>query len=118
MMRVIEIGDILKTWVLRLKENKILRNMILLGLLIVLYCLPQDWSYLELIYVMILFLIAFISTYIEKESISKGLFLSLYVTSIIVIVSLATVSLFPAISSINLIVVMGFTGFLCTYLIG
>lgn len=107
----------MEAWLLILKESKTLRNVILLALFFLLYFLPEDWKYIEIVYATILFLIAYFSTYIEKDSIWKGLFLSLCVTGIIIVVALTTISLFPAISTFNLIIVMGIAGFLCTYLI-
>lgn len=101
-----------------IRTNKKLQNILLLGLFGLILILPEEHIMGDIAILLIIFLIAYISSYLKVVPVWKGLFFSALVTLIIVAVFLGTITLFPNISIILLMSIMALAGFLSTYLIG
>jgi hypothetical protein len=102
----------------RIRTYKGLQNILLIGLFGLIFILPEESILGDIAILVIIFLIAYISSYIQVVPIWKGLLFSVLVTLIIVVVFLGTITFFPNISVILLMCIVAITGFLCTYLIG
>ncbi|WP_079505118.1 hypothetical protein [Mesobacillus jeotgali] len=102
----------------RIKEHKGFQNILLLGLFALIFILPEENIFGDIAILLIIFLIAYISSYINVVPVWKGLFFSVLVTLIIVIVFYGTITLFPNISILLLMCIVALAGFLSTYLIG
>jgi hypothetical protein len=102
----------------KIKLYKVFQNILLLGLFALIFLLPEENIFGDIALLLILFLIAYISSYINVVPVWKGLFFSVLVTLIIVVVFLGTITLFPNISVILLMCIVALAGFLGTYLIG
>lgn len=101
-----------------IRTHKGLQNILLLGLFGLIFILPEEHIMGDIAILLIIFLIAYISSYVQVVPVWKGLFFSALVTLIIVAVFLGTIILFPNISIILLISIIALAGFLSTYLIG
>jgi hypothetical protein len=101
-----------------LRIRKGLRNLIIILLVGLVYFLPQPYVLTDIAYVLIIFLIANLSSYIETDPLWKGLLYSSIVTLIIVAVFLTTITLIPQIPYVLLLVIVGLTAGLSIYLIG
>ncbi|MBT2681767.1 hypothetical protein J7E38_22675 [Bacillus sp. ISL-35] len=101
---------------IRMRKN--LQNLILFMLFALIFTLPGNHIFGDIALMVIIFFIAYISSYINIVPFWKGLLYSFLVTLIIVAVFLATITLFPTISNLLLMAIIALTGFLCTYLIG
>ena len=69
-------GDFMTKWLEKIKMQKGLRNLILLALFVLMFILPEQYVLTDIAYLLILFFIAYISTYIETTPIWKGVFFS------------------------------------------
>lgn len=101
---------------IRMRKN--LQNLILFMLFALIFTLPENHIFGDIALIVIIFLIAYVSSYINIVPVWKGFLYSFFVTLIIVVVFLATITLFPNISYLLLMAILAITGFLCTYLIG
>jgi hypothetical protein len=108
----------MKKWFKQLCARRKIQNCILFVLFVMLFILPEQYIYTDFAYVIILFFIAYISTYIKTEPIWKGLLYSFCVTAIVIAVFFTTLSLFPHIPYILLLIIVALTGLLSTYWIG
>jgi|UPI0005D0EBE2 hypothetical protein len=108
----------MKKWFRKLRTQPKIQNRILLVLFVMLFILPEQYIYTDIAYVVILFFISYISTYTNTEPIWKGLLYSFCVTAIVIAVFLTTLSLFPHIPYILLLIIVAVTGILSTYWIG
>jgi energy-converting hydrogenase Eha subunit B len=105
-------------WIEQVRKRKGLQNLILITLFGVLFFLPEQYILTDIAYVLIVFLIAYISSYLQTDPIWKGLFYSLIVTLIVVVVFLSIITLFPHIPYMLLLVIVAVTAGLSVYWIG
>ena len=108
----------MKKCIEQIRIRKGLQNLILISLFGLLFILPEQYVLTDIVYVMILFLIAYISAYIQMSPVWKGLLYSLIVTLIVVVVILSIITLFPHIPYILLLVIAAVTAGLSIYLVG
>ncbi|OLS35574.1 hypothetical protein BTR25_19390 [Bacillus sp. MRMR6] len=102
-------------WLDELRIRKGLRNIIIIFLVGLVYFLPQPYVLTDIAYVLIIFLLAYLSSYIETDSLWKGLLYSLIVTIIVVVVFLTIITLFPQIPYVLLLVTVCLTTGLSIY---
>ena len=102
----------------KIRTHKGLQNILLLGLFSLLFILPGESIFGDVAIGLIIFLLAYVSSYINVDPVWKGLFFSFIGTLIIVAVFLGTITLFPNIPIILLMCIISLAGFLSTYLIG
>lgn len=105
-------------WIEQLKMRRGLRNFILLALFVLIFTFPELGALTGIVYLLILFLISYISSYIETTPIWKGLFFSFLVVVIAVIAFLTIVTLFPHIPYVLLLIIVAIIAGLSTYWIG
>ncbi|MBQ6445957.1 hypothetical protein KGR20_10160 [Cytobacillus oceanisediminis] len=108
----------MKMWLENLRRKKGQQNLFILILFGLFFLLPEQYLLTNFAYAIILFLIAYISAYIEIDPVWKGLLFSLIVTLIVIVIILSIVSLFPNIPFLLLILVTIITAGLAIYWIG
>jgi len=107
----------MKNWIEQIRQNKRLRSVIFILLLGLVYFLPQPYVLTDIAYVLILFLIVYISSYIHTVPAWKGLVYSLIGTIIVIVVFLSIITLFPNIPFLLVLVIVTLTAGLYRYLI-